>query len=101
MVVRYPTTHEKDLLHRPLRLRMGSYRTPSPCPQSPRQASGSAPRRLAPVGLQYPQATGSALAFKMRGEDGVALACGGEASTRGGGGIGIKLCRSRSVGEGS
>ena len=45
--------------------------------------------------------TGSALAFKMRGEDGVALACGGEASTSGGGGIGIKLCRSRSVGEGS
>jgi 2-oxoisovalerate dehydrogenase E1 component alpha subunit len=27
---------------------------------------------------------GSALAFKMRGEDGVALACGGEASTSGG-----------------
>src|SRR5215204_3111499 len=38
----------------------------------------------APVGVQYPQATGSALAFKMRGEDGVALACGGEASTSGG-----------------
>ncbi len=38
----------------------------------------------APVGVQYPQATGSALAFKMRGEDGVVLACGGEASTSGG-----------------
>jgi 2-oxoisovalerate dehydrogenase E1 component alpha subunit len=38
----------------------------------------------APVGVQYPQATGTALAFKMRGEDGVALACGGEASTSGG-----------------
>ena len=35
----------------------------------------------APVGVQYPQAVGSALAFKMRGEDGVVLACGGEAST--------------------
>ncbi len=35
----------------------------------------------APVGNQYPQAVGSALAFKMRGEDGVVLACGGEAST--------------------
>src|SRR5918999_4400189 len=35
----------------------------------------------APVGVQYPQATGSALAFKMRGEDGVVLVCGGEAST--------------------
>lgn len=39
----------------------------------------------APIGVQYPQAAGSALAFKMRGEDGVALACGGEASTSGGG----------------
>src|ERR671914_3152143 len=38
----------------------------------------------APVGVQYPQATGTALAFKMRGEDGVVLACGGEASTSGG-----------------
>jgi 2-oxoisovalerate dehydrogenase E1 component alpha subunit len=35
----------------------------------------------APIGVQYPQATGSALAFKMRGEDGVVLTCGGEAST--------------------
>lgn len=35
----------------------------------------------APVGVQYPQAAGTALAFKMRGEDGVVLACGGEAST--------------------
>src|SRR5215216_2915612 len=35
----------------------------------------------APIGVQYPQAVGSALAFKMRGEDGVVLACGGEAST--------------------
>jgi 2-oxoisovalerate dehydrogenase E1 component alpha subunit len=34
----------------------------------------------APVGVQYPQAAGTALAFKMRGEDGVVLACGGEAS---------------------
>src|SRR3712207_3900159 len=34
----------------------------------------------APVAVQYPQAVGSALAFKMRGEDGVALVCGGEAS---------------------
>jgi 2-oxoisovalerate dehydrogenase E1 component alpha subunit len=34
--------------------------------------------------VQYPQATGTALAFKMRGEDGVVLACGGEASTSGG-----------------
>src|SRR5215217_2819718 len=34
----------------------------------------------APISVQYPQATGSALAFKMRGEDGVVLACGGEAS---------------------
>src|SRR3712207_6157879 len=38
----------------------------------------------APVGVQYPQATGSALAFKIRGEDGVVLVCGGEASTSGG-----------------
>jgi 2-oxoisovalerate dehydrogenase E1 component alpha subunit len=38
----------------------------------------------APIGVQYPQATGSALAFKMRGEDGVVLTCGGEASTSGG-----------------
>ena len=38
----------------------------------------------APVGVQYPQATGSALAFKMRGEDGVVLTCGGEASTSAG-----------------
>ena len=36
------------------------------------------------MGVQYPQATGTALAFKMRGEDGVVLACGGEASTSGG-----------------
>src|ERR687896_14698 len=35
----------------------------------------------APIGTQYPQAVGSALAFKMRGEDGVVLTCGGEAST--------------------
>jgi 2-oxoisovalerate dehydrogenase E1 component alpha subunit len=35
----------------------------------------------APVAVQYPQAVGSALAFKMRGEDGVVLVCGGEAST--------------------
>ncbi len=34
-----------------------------------------------PVGVQYPQAAGTALAFKMRGEDGVVLVCGGEAST--------------------
>lgn len=38
----------------------------------------------APVAVQYPQAVGSALAFKMRGEDGVVLATGGEASTSGG-----------------
>ncbi|MDQ4001695.1 MAG: thiamine pyrophosphate-dependent dehydrogenase E1 component subunit alpha [Actinomycetota bacterium] len=38
----------------------------------------------APVGVQYPQAVGTALAFKIRGEDGVVLACGGEASTSGG-----------------
>ncbi len=35
----------------------------------------------APVGVQFPQAAGTALAFKMRGEDGVVLACGGEGST--------------------
>src|SRR5215213_3481926 len=35
----------------------------------------------APIGVQFPQAAGSALAFKMRGEEGVVLACGGEAST--------------------
>ena len=38
----------------------------------------------APVAVQYPQAAGTALAFKMRGEDGVVLATGGEASTSGG-----------------
>ena len=38
----------------------------------------------APVGVQYPQAAGTALAFKMRGEDGVVLVSGGEASTSGG-----------------
>src|SRR5829696_7398048 len=38
----------------------------------------------APVGVQYPQAAGTALAFEIRGEDGVVLACGGEASTSGG-----------------
>ena len=38
----------------------------------------------APVGVQYPQAVGTALAFKMRGEDGMVLACGGEASTSSG-----------------
>jgi 2-oxoisovalerate dehydrogenase E1 component alpha subunit len=38
----------------------------------------------APIGVQYPQAAGTALAFKMRGEDGVVLACGGEASTSSG-----------------
>lgn len=38
----------------------------------------------APVGVQYPQATGTALAFKIRKEDGVVLVCGGEASTSGG-----------------
>lgn len=38
----------------------------------------------APVGVQHPQAVGTALAFKARGEDGVVLACGGEASTSGG-----------------
>lgn len=35
----------------------------------------------ASVAVQFPQAAGTALAFKMRGEDGVVLACGGEAST--------------------
>lgn len=35
----------------------------------------------APVGVQYPQAVGSALAFKMRGEDGIVLVSGGEGST--------------------
>jgi len=35
----------------------------------------------APIAVQYPQAVGSALAFKMRGEDGVVLTSGGEAST--------------------
>jgi 2-oxoisovalerate dehydrogenase E1 component alpha subunit len=38
----------------------------------------------APIGVQYPQAAGTALAFKMRGEDGVVLASGGEASTSSG-----------------
>jgi len=38
----------------------------------------------APVGVQYPHASGTALAFKIRGEDGVVLASGGEASTSGG-----------------
>ena len=38
----------------------------------------------APVGVQYPQATGTALAFEMRGEDGVVLTSGGEASTSSG-----------------
>jgi 2-oxoisovalerate dehydrogenase E1 component alpha subunit len=38
----------------------------------------------APIGVQYPQAAGTALAFKMRGEDGVVLTGGGEASTSGG-----------------
>ncbi len=38
----------------------------------------------APIGVQFPQATGTALAFKLRGEEGVVLACGGEASTSGG-----------------
>ncbi len=46
MVVRYPTTHEKDIPHRPLRLRMGSHRTPSPRPQSPRAASDSPSREI-------------------------------------------------------
>jgi 2-oxoisovalerate dehydrogenase E1 component alpha subunit len=35
----------------------------------------------APIAVQYPQAVGSALAFKMRGEEGVVLTSGGEAST--------------------
>ncbi|BBL79849.1 2-oxoisovalerate dehydrogenase subunit alpha [Rubrobacter xylanophilus] len=35
----------------------------------------------APIAVQFPQAVGSALAFKMRGEDGVVLVCGGEGST--------------------
>ncbi|WP_420541902.1 thiamine pyrophosphate-dependent dehydrogenase E1 component subunit alpha [Rubrobacter calidifluminis] len=35
----------------------------------------------APVGVQYPQAVGSALAFRLRGEDGVVLVSGGEGST--------------------
>jgi 2-oxoisovalerate dehydrogenase E1 component alpha subunit len=35
----------------------------------------------APIAVQYPQAVGSALAFKMRDEDGVVLTSGGEAST--------------------
>jgi 2-oxoisovalerate dehydrogenase E1 component alpha subunit len=38
----------------------------------------------APVGIQYPQAAGTGLAYKIRGEDGVVLVCGGEASTSGG-----------------
>lgn len=38
----------------------------------------------APVAVQYPQAAGTALAFKMRVEEGVVLASGGEASTSGG-----------------
>lgn len=38
----------------------------------------------APIGVQYPQAAGTALAFRMRGEDGVVLTGGGEASTSGG-----------------
>ncbi len=38
----------------------------------------------APIGVQYPQAAGTALAFKMRDEDGVVLTGGGEASTSGG-----------------
>src|ERR687896_358535 len=38
----------------------------------------------APIGTQYPQAVGTALAFKMRGEDGVVLTSGGEASTSSG-----------------
>src|SRR5918997_2796341 len=38
----------------------------------------------APIGVQYPQAAGTALAFKMRGEDGAVLACGGEASASSG-----------------
>ncbi len=38
----------------------------------------------APIGVQYPQAVGTALAFKMRGEDGVVLTSGGEGSTSNG-----------------
>src|SRR5215203_1756230 len=38
----------------------------------------------APVGIQYPQAAGTALAYNIRGEEGVVLVCGGEASTSGG-----------------
>jgi 2-oxoisovalerate dehydrogenase E1 component alpha subunit len=38
----------------------------------------------APVGVQYPQATGTALPFKLPAEDGLVMACGGEASTSGG-----------------
>ena len=38
----------------------------------------------APIGVQFPQAAGTALAFKMRKEDGVVLVSGGEASTSGG-----------------
>jgi len=38
----------------------------------------------APIGVQYPQAVGTALAFKMRKEDGVVLTSGGEASTSSG-----------------
>jgi 2-oxoisovalerate dehydrogenase E1 component alpha subunit len=38
----------------------------------------------APIGVQYPQAAGTALAFKMRGEDGVVLTSGGEGSTSNG-----------------
>ena len=38
----------------------------------------------APVAVQFPQAVGTALAFKMRGEEGVVLASGGEASTSSG-----------------
>jgi 2-oxoisovalerate dehydrogenase E1 component alpha subunit len=38
----------------------------------------------APIGVQYPQAAGTALAFKMRDEDGVVLTSGGEGSTSNG-----------------
>ncbi|WP_119070889.1 thiamine pyrophosphate-dependent dehydrogenase E1 component subunit alpha [Rubrobacter indicoceani] len=38
----------------------------------------------APIGVQYPQAAGTALAFKLRGESGAVLTGGGEASTSGG-----------------
>lgn len=34
-----------------------------------------------PIAVQFPQAAGAALAFRIRGEDGVVLACGGEGST--------------------